>query len=1499
MYNKEKERLFVDMDGTLAVFQPVDTMETLYEKGYFANLTPHQNVIDGMKAFLAEHQDIEVYVLSSVLSDSPYALEEKQAWLDRYFPEIDQEHRIFSPCGQPKAAYVPGGIRNTDMLLDDYSDNLHDWEPPGMGIKLMNGINGTKGTWKGKRIRYDLDPSVFSSALYLSIIDRQKLRQELIQSHEEYQNNEEDLTYAEAGITELRAQEDAQAVSSDAGETRHAGASSLYQRVSGEGVRFREGREVNTRGKLSERYIKDGQVSLIGAKAENARELARLLQCYRNPMFETARGFYLKDGYIISAEAVSSRLPGITVWKTEDGKPFSEHVNEKMKCLQADEFYMVHNHPTGDPTPSMQDQMATWIEGANISRFAGHIVLDHTTYALIDKSSNYTIEEVPEVTGSDMLLTASIPHPLLGEEVKGTESIARIGRMLLDDNAENFSFAAYIGSAGRVREIQEISNEIIGDTKEFRAFVQQEMMGSGSNHAALYTTDENIYENIIPMIEEGYFMDVLFIDTDYGMYWSQRDLGTRKKEDYLFAGLKEKDLQFTYQEEGLNTAREYEFLKNVNVINEFLSVSMNADIEQRIAWTKRRIATEGYHLTKIGHGEEPVPDVRNEIPDYLPLTVIKQFEPKRRFADLSEEEQNEIRDALSDKRFYYDALEEELKSSLEEFQKNALDEEALQAIQSQAAWDMMQLNSRKESLSETQGKLEESNLKELTDVLLLSDEPWVKAGDFANQLMPEKEIVHRNQEEYLVIERRDTPENGLQDLLLLREEDGEVVYAHGWDTESGTWAYGQYHGVDLRALKAGAGKFFADQGIQPEQKEMAYQVYVKFGNYMYRDIAAFETEAEAFAFCEAHDWIWEDKNGWFTWDLNYAKIKDENQTDKEYPVYLESGGGIRKLFATFGTEREAADFCASHDWEWTDENQFVWNMDYEEVETEPENRNEFQNIQEQIVVDGHAGTWHIIDTAERATPYDMGGVATYFLLEHDTFGEDAACVIINGEGKLVIDDVYNGFGDLDEAIDGFNDMLVEMERIGYRVLDVKDNLSCTLEGKDGAEHDFENYDALLNAEPDLSMWMREWKLEHEIEASDVTEIQCTGTESFPHLREKVSTFDCKILGEHESMVYALSGHDNGEESFHIYTENLNIWKKMTVRELEKLESILSKEVSFYEWNQEIQKANSLKELRDVSYGMDETENLNLTHEQRRKLDEEILRREKEDFSDHIIIRGLECIKVDEWSDGKVQYILGRDLLQQEEENFHHVLVNPSGDAIQYDERPAREKVESDFLDLEAMHVIDQKEAESGADRWQGYPYYIEEMKNSATIRTYRNLTDHLEESEAYANELKERMKGLSPNDTDYQALKFELVYSAEPQLSKAQKAKEDFLKENPGFQLPPEGVYSENPALDSLVKRIDWFVKDFDPYRYDEDLKDSYCRMTARAIEVGDVESLLFELTEKRDMLMDAAACQKEELREVHELIDDVVHFGQYQAAFFSDAQKETQKASKVEEELE
>lgn len=160
-HGNKPQRLFVDMDGTLAVFRVVDTLETLYEPGYFLNLEPNENVVGAVKQ-LINNPETDVYVLSSYLSDSSYALAEKNKWLDKYLPELPKEKRLFVPCGIEKSTVVPEGIREDDFLLDDYTKNLNEWEPPAKGIKLLNAINHTHGTWKSDRIRFNRPPEEIS-----------------------------------------------------------------------------------------------------------------------------------------------------------------------------------------------------------------------------------------------------------------------------------------------------------------------------------------------------------------------------------------------------------------------------------------------------------------------------------------------------------------------------------------------------------------------------------------------------------------------------------------------------------------------------------------------------------------------------------------------------------------------------------------------------------------------------------------------------------------------------------------------------------------------------------------------------------------------------------------------------------------------------------------------------------------------------------------------------------------------------------------------------------------------------------------------------------------------------------------------------------------------------------------------------------------------------------------------------------------------------------------
>lgn len=65
-----------------------------------------------------------------------------------------------------------------------------------------------------------------------------------------------------------------------------------------------------------------------------------------------------------------------------------------------------------------------------------------------------------------------------------------------------------------------------------------------------------------------------------------------------------------------------------------------------------------------------------------------------------------------------------------------------------------------------------------------------------------------------------------------------------------------------------------------------------------------------------------------------------------------------------------------------------------------------------IEVKGHVGTWYVIDEATYSKS-DYGRVHV-FLLEHEDYGDEAACVIVDADGELIMEDVWNGFGDLED-----------------------------------------------------------------------------------------------------------------------------------------------------------------------------------------------------------------------------------------------------------------------------------------------------------------------------------------------------------------------------------------------------------------------------------------------------------------------------------------------------
>ena len=104
---------------------------------------------------------------------------------------------------------------------------------------------------------------------------------------------------------------------------------------------------------FSNDLINTGKVNLSGVTFNNIEDLAVLSQVYRDPRFETFRIIYTKDNSIVGTDAITSRMPGSAVVFLGSNK--SQHFNrisDRMKRMQADGYYLLHNHPGKTTKPS-------------------------------------------------------------------------------------------------------------------------------------------------------------------------------------------------------------------------------------------------------------------------------------------------------------------------------------------------------------------------------------------------------------------------------------------------------------------------------------------------------------------------------------------------------------------------------------------------------------------------------------------------------------------------------------------------------------------------------------------------------------------------------------------------------------------------------------------------------------------------------------------------------------------------------------------------------------------------------------------------------------------------------------------------------------------------------------------------------------------------------------------------------------------------------------------
>lgn len=261
---------------------------------------------------------------------------------------------------------------------------------------------------------------------------------------------------------------------------------------------------------LSDELKKRGFVSLLDKKIPNLEALGTLAQVTARADFEVFHVVFTDaDGVVLDHVATSVRLPS-TVTSGHPEIDDSLWIAQRMQQLGAANFMVWHNHPGGDPQPSLGDFQVTEFY-RQIPGFLGHVVIDHNSFTImrpdagLDTSNyerHYLTQEARAARPKLFKDKSPDASKNLGFLIAEPEQLARVGmQMQKDNNSITLIFANSIGERGsftaekklpRVKAVAHVPIDKFTDfawaSRRFRA----EMGEFGAQHLFAYHSGEGL-----------------------------------------------------------------------------------------------------------------------------------------------------------------------------------------------------------------------------------------------------------------------------------------------------------------------------------------------------------------------------------------------------------------------------------------------------------------------------------------------------------------------------------------------------------------------------------------------------------------------------------------------------------------------------------------------------------------------------------------------------------------------------------------------------------------------------------------------------------------------------------------------------------------------------------------------------------------------------------------------------------------------------------------------
>lgn len=307
-------------------------------------------------------------------------------------------------------------------------------------------------------------------------------------------------------------------------------------------------------------YLPPEGVNIVGKTIRTLAEAAAVFQAFRDPRVEVFRYVLMKGETVVGTYGLTARLPGVT-FATHPTEPTYSIVAEMARKLGANGYFIVHNHPSGDPTPSQTDLQTTvkitemlndpekiwnaesqWFKERDISLplpvvngFRGHIVIEGGRYSFIDAGGMHQTHKLERETNlePDRLLTPPPGQPvdpkIFERFVDSPQMAALVGKQIL--LGDRYISLLFLTARNRVRALAEVPLAPEAGIETLAEELQVIAVSVGATKAVAHYQGEAVelaYDFGLRAVRKGILEDLVITRPDSSEWISARRAAGRR-----------------------------------------------------------------------------------------------------------------------------------------------------------------------------------------------------------------------------------------------------------------------------------------------------------------------------------------------------------------------------------------------------------------------------------------------------------------------------------------------------------------------------------------------------------------------------------------------------------------------------------------------------------------------------------------------------------------------------------------------------------------------------------------------------------------------------------------------------------------------------------------------------------------------------------------------------------------------------------------------------------